>query len=687
MRRAKELKLAIPFKWVAITAYAILMIPILIFFAGWLKWYFAIVFSGILLFGAYWVIKKDYWDNSDCIEMSVGILIGAVVVFTFWVMISGNCHISVGNVDTIWRNTSLCDLVNYDWPVYYPDTNGYFCYYFIFWLIPALVGKLFGGMTVAFIALGCWFVLILMTTFLLITYYFKDYKKSTLKTIIVFMIMWSGIKILAKYLFYKFGITSTLPTFGNAPGYCDALFNGEAFHFLFRSNEDFLCNPYNQLPIWIVVPLMLQNRRIHNYAFLGLIMFPFSPWGTAGIAFIMFTDAVYFLVKEKSIKSFIKETFSIPNLSAIFSVFLVFQMFISSVNSFEKGAQKFGILDIGTLTPQMVQGIFIFFFCEFGIYYLITWKKYRKDYLYVSILVMLLVMPFIWVSARYIRDFCADATLPQLYILMIYMIGYVKDEVLNRDISFYKKLNFKNCILLIVLALSFADSVFNWVNKINAMNTQQSMSIQNRSVSTFADLLGYEGNFVAPISEDVDEAVFFKYFAKSVDKENSKRLPISDNLSDIRSIEDINQYFDYLTGKNCIVFIAVQDIPGYNLTQATTDKMKQIGFSDEIDTLLQKEYHSFIGIVNNGQIITEQIGGDEYITYSGESQINGKNVWMESGTWNHGNLSVINIGNGYYSAHGRGLNIVVWDNEAGRVIDSVAFDTHATEITCTRKRQ
>ena len=32
----------------------------------------------------------------------------------------------------------------------------------------------------------------------------------------------------------------------------------------------------------------------------------------------------------------------------------------------------------------------------------------------------------------------------------------------------------------------------------------------------------------------------------------------------------------------------------------------------------------------------------------------------------------------------RGFNIVVVDNTTGKVIDSVAFDTHVPEFTCTR---
>lgn len=67
--------------------------------------------------------------------------------------------------------------------------------------------------------------------------------------------------------------------------------------------------------------------------------------------------------------------------------------------------------------------------------------------------------------------------------------------------------------------------------------------------------------------------------------------------------------------------------------------------------------------------------------------VNGDTVWMESGTLKHENCSVIDIKSGHYSAHGRGLNIAVWDNASKRVIDAVAFDTHTEEMACTRKAQ
>ena len=100
--------------------------------------------------------------------------------------------------------------------------------------------------------------------------------------------------------------------------------------------------------------------------------------------------------------------------------------------------------------------------------------------------------------------------------------------------------------------------------------------------------------------------------------------------------------------------------------------------------LMQSEYHSFIGIVDNGEIITKQIGGDEYICYQGE--IDGYPAKIESATLNSGNFSVINIKGRDYSLKGRGLNIVVRDNQTGCVIDYVAFDTHVDEMTCVRQR-
>ena len=690
MEKIKKMKLSIPFKWVAITAYAILIAPIIIFFFGWLRWYWAVFFSCILFFGSCWAIKKDYWKNKDCIEIPITILMGAFIAFSLWILISGCCYTSAGWCDIVWRNATFRDLVTYDWPVYYPEKNGYLCYYFVFWMIPALIGKIFGSMHIAWIALAGWFALILITAFLLISYLFKDYKKSTFKTIIVFMIMWSGINILGMFLVNKMGIPSPQIGFTNNENYCDWLWiDGEPFNFYYRSNCDFISNPYNQIPIWLAVPLMLQNRKLHNYAFLGLLVFPFSPWGTVGLALIMVTDAAYYLAKEKNIIKLIKEMFSIQNICALFSIFIVFAFFFSLANGNSKPEDGLRILPIYKMTAQIWQGTIIFWLCEFGIYYILTWKRYRKDYLYVSIFPLLMIIPFIQIGPM--RDFCMDVSPPLLYILMIYVIGYVKDEIFSNKNNFSKRFKPGNCMLIFVLLLSFTTSVFNWFNRISLMNTNQSISVQDFSVVTFGDILGYGGDWNTPVSSNVEDEPFFRNLSKPISTDNIRWLPISENLSNIRNIDNIYEYLDYLSGKDCTIFVAIRDTPGHSLNQAIIDYMKKLGFDDEIDILLDKNYHSFTGIVNNGEILHEQVGGDEHIEFFSEGLINGYDVWMESATYHHDDIAAINIKNRYYygnyCVNGRGFNIVVRDNLVNRIIDSVAFDTHSDEITCIHKAQ
>ena len=57
---------------------------------------------------------------------------------------------------------------------------------------------------------------------------------------------------------------------------------------------------------------------------------------------------------------------------------------------------------------------------------------------------------------------------------------------------------------------------------------------------------------------------------------------------------------------------------------------------------------------------------------------------MSSKTYTKGNLSEIKIGSKDYSKNKRGLNIVIYDNQKEEIIDSVSFDTHVPEFTCSR---
>ena len=264
-----------------------------------------------------------------------------------------------------------------------------------------------------------------------------------------------------------------------------------------------------------------------------------------------------------------------------------------------------------------------------------------------------------------------DVSIPILYILMIYMIQYIKDEVIG------KVLILRNFILIICLMSAACSPILDFALKAKVMYTNHSLAVRNDGY--FYTYSNKDPRTVAnQVVGHADESPFFTCLAKNFEK----IFPISEDFAEIHSITDIDKYFDYLAGKDCTIYIAVQDIQGYSLRQETVDRIKCLGFDEQIDLFMQHEYHSFIGIVNNGRIVTEQIGGDEYISYSGEPE--GYFVKMESATLNAGNFSTINIRGQEYSSKGRGLNIVVRDNLTGCIIDSVSFDTHIEEIPCVR---
>lgn len=657
---------SIPFKWVAITAYAVLVIPILIFFFGWLRWYWAILFSLVLLFGIGWMIKKEYLKKQDKLEIPMIHTFIAIIVLGLWVIYAGNCGVSVSNYDTQYRTAVLRDLVEYGWPVYYPQTGGNLVYYLTFWMVPALVGKVL-GMNAAFVALWLWQFIVVVLSFLLILYLIKDVKPHTVWTSCLFFMMWSGLNVIGAIVTDVLGLNLYGFQLGLNENYCDMFFNGESFNFYYRSNQDFICEPYNQIVIWLCVPLMLENRQIKNYAVIGLLIFPYSPWATIGIALLMIADIIN-SVKEMGFVRFAKEAISIQNICVLLSVFVVFGLFFTSSSRIGGNSEgSFGVITLSKFDSPRILGLVIFWNCEFLIYFIFLYTKNKQDKLFKSLLPILLFIPFFWIGNIWGRDFCMNVSLPALFVLMIYMIKYFLEEV------WHKELNLKIMAFICCLVIAASSPVMDWAVKAKTMISNKSMSVQNDSTYTYSNKNPEEyGNFVVT---DADRFAFFKIL--------SKKSNISVLHSEISSITNIDDYFDYLNGKDYTVLIAVQDIQGFSLRQETVDRLKYLGYNDDINLLMEREYHAFIGITDNGNFIYQQVGQDEHIAYSGA--VNGdKKVQVESATLNYGNFSVISVDGADYSKKGRGLNIVVIDNASGYVIDSVAFDTHVDEMVCTR---
>lgn len=158
------------------------------------------------------------------------------------------------------------------------------------------------------------------------------------------------------------------------------------------------------------------------------------------------------------------------------------------------------------------------------------------------------------------------------------------------------------------------------------------------------------------------------------------KYPSPDDV--IKHTVDINSYLDQLSKrKDCTVLFAVKDIQGYKLDENTTARLKKMGF-DKVNVLLEHKYHTFIGVLSNGVVKYQHIGGAGADKYN--SKLRDHSLHIESKTWNKGNKASICIDGKEWAVNKRGINIVVFSNTKDEVIDSVAFDTHNPEQRCFR---
>lgn len=504
-------KIHISFQTIAGMAYLIMIVPVLIFFFGWLRWYYACLFSAVLLAGFYLVWKQDYKWKTQSLDVPLKTMLCVAFVFWMWVMITGSSGVSASNWDTPWRRAILRDLINYEWPVYYPETGNFLVYYHVFYLVPALAGKVCGWHAALIVHAVCiW--LIIMVSFLLIAILLKVQETKWFYLICTMIVGWSGLNALGWIVMQIFGWNAGNFGLGLNESYCDALFNGESFNYHYRSNEDVVSQVYNQLMIWLAVPLMLENHKIHNYAFIGILLLPYSPWGVIGIAFLMAADAVFqaaeFFRKDK-IKAFFREVFSVQNLCVLASVGVVFGLYYSGTPRLNASGANFGILTLHKFDLPRIAGLLIFWMCEFGIYYLFLWKKNRKDHLFVWTLPVLMLIPVCWAGSIGGRDFCMNASLPALYLLMIYMMVYLKEHVIGCVLTL------KNLVLLFCLFIAASTPLMSWGSKMQVMIAEKSISVTDDSVYTLSDKCledGVNANFLTP----EDTVWKFQYIAKEV---------------------------------------------------------------------------------------------------------------------------------------------------------------------------
>jgi len=141
---------------------------------------------------------------------------------------------------------------------------------------------------------------------------------------------------------------------------------------------------------------------------------------------------------------------------------------------------------------------------------------------------------------------------------------------------------------------------------------------------------------------------------------------------------DINAYLRLLRQtKDIVIFGAVKDDAAVSLGTSTINYMHLLGFKAKF----AGSYRS-VWVGTNCNQYSEQIGtAEECVSFGGHLEDGTKYSLVSSG-YDRDNYCSIAIDGVEYAVCERGINLVIYDTRKGRVVDSVAFDTYGSYMTC-----
>lgn len=263
-------------------SYIYLSLPLLVFFATWLKFPYSLFFAVLLCITAYTIYRQHVKPH----KFLEGVRLYHVVLFAIslaWVYFSGTGGFSFQNSDWIKHNAVLSDLTNNPWPVYYQSEKleqTFLNYYLGWYIVPSLVGKIFFH--------NLWIT------------YLSQFVWTTLGIYMVFLWLRRVVDKTKWYLPLMFVFFATADTLGimilgntNLLNFITPLERWSATPHEFSSFTTLLFwVPGQGIATWLVTLLFvdaIKNKsRYFSLVLLGVLMF-WSPLGAFGLLpFIIF---------------------------------------------------------------------------------------------------------------------------------------------------------------------------------------------------------------------------------------------------------------------------------------------------------------------------------------------------------------------------------------------------------------
>lgn len=490
-------------------AYGYILLPFLIFALGWMKIYISFPIVGILCYCFYKVCKESPelwtpdWDRDTIIKF-----LFAIGIIAIWVYYSGIGKFVFQNTDHSVRNSIFNILVEYDWPVVNYDILPEFnrawdgttkvtglIYYIGFWLPSAIVGKVL-GIRAGYYAQAVWAVLGIALVYYLICVMLKKVVVWPLFILVFF----SGLDIIGVFLtnFSVLGSNWHLEWWGTP--------------YQYSSMTTQLFWVFNQsVPAWVCTILMYVQKNNRNLVFILACSMLSSTFPFIGLLllalFFCFTRKYDTKVEgaislESKIKSYtmslMKDTCTLQNVLGGGIVGIV--SFLYLLGNFSGGhvmAENVKGARFDNSLPKFV----IFLILEIGVYAVLIYKYNKQSKLYYFVLLCLCVIPPIRVG--YSIDFCMRASIPALFILMLWVIQAVQEAWKRREYAVFSG-------LIVALVIGSATPICEFKRTF----TQTFDRIENEQIVYEEDTDALEILNSVNFSGDIEKNFFFQYLTK-----------------------------------------------------------------------------------------------------------------------------------------------------------------------------
>lgn len=405
-------------RWLLALSILYIALPLVVFLVGWCQWYIFIPLLLVCLFTGKRMFKAFSSSECDAVYLNGYAFVVVLAFFLLMAYYLGWGRFTEQMNDYGKHNAVLNDLILRPWPVIYTNIHGehsMLTYYLGHYMVPACVGKIFGSYRVGEIAFALWSFVGLVLAYLNLIAYCKC-GSSVLKTFLLsfFLIFFSCPLSLASPIIPR--LYEGIYVVG------EWFWWSEGMKLQYSSNWCLLQWVAPQvIAAWVVIPIFLRHfRRVELYVPLLLPLLFTSAFAFLGMLPFAIVGAFLTLAKGRKIVPWLRNVFSIENLSYAFTVgVVVFLYFIANSNAPKPIEVSFRFLDYSDC--KMLYALFV---CTMVLpYFMALFVSQRRNPWYWLSFLILLVLPL--VTMGLMNDLMMRASIPALFVLMIMVVDYI----------------------------------------------------------------------------------------------------------------------------------------------------------------------------------------------------------------------------------------------------------------------